>query len=195
MAETPEDDPIFGRATVRVRTVATQTLGIAEEIHELREELRASHSLRIRGPRLHLFPPRPPVYDQFQLILSRIGKARKERDQAQHYLTLNYGFPPDYRANLEAEHARALRELRAAQDEFWELNCPDPVRRVQERTLAELRRQTNAAAIGGGTKPPPPATPAPPDLTFVDLPRAIAVSVESKSSDSGKGEVNNQLTP
>ena len=114
MSETPEDDPLFGRATVQVRTVATQTPGIAEEINELKDELRGSHSLRIRGPLLHLLPPKPPVYDQFQLILNRIGKARKERDQEQHYLTLNYGFPPDYRANLEAEHVRALRELRAA---------------------------------------------------------------------------------
>ena len=161
----PGTQRLFGKATVTVAEVGTQTRGIAEELWDQRNNWPEGGKVVFRRATPELFPPPIPIYDQFQVQLGRIRTAGREIEKFKQLFTARASLPASAELALEADFQHWREELKAAEDAFWELNCPDPALRAQERLRANFRRVANQRDQGTGSgrpKPPPPPGPPPP---------------------------------
>jgi len=165
---------LLGKATVTVAEVGTQTRSVAEELWDLKTNWAEGGKVTFKKASPELFPPPRPVYDQFQIQLGRIKTAGREIEKFKELFRSRASLPAGIESTLEADFRYWQEELQAAEDAFWELNCPNPALRAQERLRANLRRAANQRGYGDGSvrpRPPPPPGP-PPPLEIFNTPTA-----------------------
>lgn len=173
MSAGPGKPRLLGKATVTVAEVGTQTRSIAEELWDQKTNWAEGGKVTFKKVSPELFPPPRPVYDQFQIQLGRIKTAGREIEKFKELFRARASLPSGVESTLEADLRYWQEELQSAEDAFWELNCPDPALRAQERLRANLRRAANQRGPwDGGVRPRPPPPPGPPPpLEIFNTPR------------------------
>ena len=156
---------------MEVFDVETQTPGIAEELNDSRNQYPAGGKPSFRSPSAGLFPAKKGVYDQLQELQGRIKLAKGRINEFTAAINWQRQTLPGgtYDKILEEQAQEWVNLLRKAEDEWWELNFPDPARRAQEKLAVGYQRAGGQEGRRGNPKPPPPPGP-PPPLEYIDPP-------------------------
>lgn len=182
----------LGKGTVSVVDVSTQTPGLAEELWEAKNQYPQGGKTNFRLPTPTLFPTRKGVYDQLQELLGRIKVAKEKINELKTVIKWQQQtYPTGYDQTLVHRADEWHLLLKAAEDEWWELNFPDPARRAQERLALNYQRTGIQEGLGGPprSKPPPPPGP-PPPLELVDPPEIYEILQAARAALAGAQGTN-----
>jgi hypothetical protein len=176
---------ILGKGTVSVVEVSTQTPGLAEELWEAKNQYPQGGRTTFRLPTPNLFPPKKGVYEQLQELQGRIKVAKEKIHELKTVIYWQkQTFPESCDQTLEENKLDWQQRLRAAEEEWWELNFPDPARRAQEKLALKYQRTGIQEGPGSSnSKPRPPLPPGPPPpLELVDPPEIYEAIQAAKTA-------------
>jgi len=169
----PGGQRIYGKGTVVVADAETQTPGIAEELWEARNQYPCGGAPIYRRLTPGISATGKAIYERFQDLLGNIKTAKDRIAELGPIVEWQKRtYPERYDRTLEERLEEWRTLLRKHEDEWWELNFPDPARRAQEKISRGFQRLEGAERqTGTVSRPKPPLPPGPPPpLSFTDPP-------------------------
>jgi hypothetical protein len=136
------------------------------------------------------------VYEQLQELQGRIKVAKEKIQELRTVISWQkQTFPESTDQTLEENKLDWQQRLKAAEEEWWELNFPDPARRAQEKLALKYQRTgIQEAQAGLSQKPRPPLPPGPPPpLDLVDPPEIYEAIQAAKAAIAARASETTPL--